>query len=57
MIGPLRSSALLAVSVSALEYGSVLDFGVKAEFHLERRVSCPDGAEQLFKDRTEVTVS
>ncbi len=53
--GPLRSAPLLAAALSARS--SVLDFSVKAEFHLEQSVSGPDGAEQLFKERIEVTVS
>lgn len=44
---------LVAVGASS----AVLDFNVELEFHLEQLVSGPDGAEQLFKDRTEVTLS
>lgn len=54
--GPLGSRVpLLAVAVSASS--AVLDFSVELEVHLEQLVSGPDGAEQLFKDRAEVTLS
>lgn len=56
MSGPRGSRVpLLAVAVSASS--AVLDFSVELEVHLEQLVSGPDGAEQLFKDRAEVTLS
>lgn len=55
-VGALGSRVpLLAVAVSASS--AVLDFSVELEVHLEQLVSGPDGGEQLFKDRAEVTLS